>query len=101
MKRTKKFHALRVLDNGVLSMQDDAYSCGIGLIAAIGIILRVIIGTNNYGGTRFNKMFSHDFMEIKNSTDTNHQEDICCFPIGTFQYCLKKVNLVPVCICMS
>jgi hypothetical protein len=39
MKGTKKFPALRVLDNGVLSMQDDAHSCGIGLIAAIGIIL--------------------------------------------------------------
>jgi hypothetical protein len=39
MKGTKKFPALRALDNGVLPLQDDTHSCGIGLIAAIGIIL--------------------------------------------------------------
>jgi hypothetical protein len=62
MKGTIKFPALRVLDNGVLPLQDDAHSCGIGLIVAIGIVLRVIIGTDNYGGTRYNKMFRHDCM---------------------------------------
>jgi hypothetical protein len=39
MKGTKKFPALRLLDIGVLPLQDDAHSCGIVLIAAIGIIL--------------------------------------------------------------
>jgi hypothetical protein len=46
MKGTKTFPAFRVLDNGVLPLQDDAHSCGIGLIAEIGIILCVIIGTD-------------------------------------------------------
>jgi hypothetical protein len=39
MKGTKTFPALRVLDNGVLPMPDDAHGCGIGLKAAVGIIL--------------------------------------------------------------
>ena len=39
MKGTTKFPALRVLDNGVLPLQDDAHSCGIGLKVAIGIVL--------------------------------------------------------------
>jgi hypothetical protein len=39
MKGTKKFLSWRILDNGVLPMQDDTHSCGIGLIAAIKIIL--------------------------------------------------------------
>ena len=62
----------------------DAHNCGIGLIAAIGIILQVIIGTNNDGGTRYNKMFRRDCMEIKGSTDMNLEEEICCLPSGTF-----------------
>jgi hypothetical protein len=62
----------------------DAHNCGIGLIAAIGIILQVIIGTNNDGGTRYNKMFRRDCMEIKDSTDMKLEEDICFCPSGTF-----------------
>jgi hypothetical protein len=84
MKGTKKFPALRLLDIGVLPLQDDAHSCGIGLIAAIGIILRVIIGTDNDSATRYNDMFRRDHMEIKVSTDMKVEEDICCFPSGTF-----------------
>ncbi len=84
MKGTKKFPALWVLDSGVIPLQDDAHSCGNGLIAAIGILLRVIIGTINDGGKRFNKMFRCDCMEIKGSTAMNLEEDICCFPSGTF-----------------
>jgi hypothetical protein len=84
MKGTKKFPALRVLDNGVLPLQDDAHSCGIGIIAAIGIILRVIIGIDNDGGTRYNKMFRRDCMEIKDLTERKSEEDVCCFPSGTF-----------------
>ncbi len=57
MKGTNKFPALRVLDNGILLLQDNAYSCGIGLIAAI-----------NDGGMPFNKMVRCDRMEIKVST---------------------------------
>jgi hypothetical protein len=85
MKDTKKLPALRfLLDNGVLPLQDDAHSCGIGLIAAIGIMLRVIIGTDNDGGTGYNEMFRRDHMEINFSTDTEVDEDICCFPSGAF-----------------
>ncbi len=73
-----------MLDNGVLPMRDDAHSCGIGLIAAIQIILQVIIGTNNDNGKRLNKMFRHYCMEIQVSTDLKLEEDICCFPSGTF-----------------
>ena len=84
MKGTKTFPALSVLDNGILPLQDDAHICSIGLIAAIGIILQVIIGTNNDGGKRYNKMFRCNCMEIKDSTDMNLEEDLCCFPSGTF-----------------
>ncbi len=84
MKGTKTFPALSVLDNGILPLQDDAHICSIGLIAAIGIILQVIIGTNNDGGMRNNKMFRLERMEIKDSTDRKSEEDICCFPSGTF-----------------
>ncbi len=73
-----------MLDSGVLLLQDDTYSFGIGLIAAIGIILQVIIGANNDGGKRYNKMFRCTCMEIKDSTDMNLEEDLCCFPSGTF-----------------
>ncbi len=79
-----------MLDNGVLPLQDDAQSCGIGLIAAIGIMLCVIIGTDNDRGTRYNEMFRRDCMEINFSTDTEVDEDICCFPRGTFPILLKK-----------
>jgi hypothetical protein len=81
---TKKLPALRVLDYSVLPLQDDARSCGIGLIAAIGIILQVIIGTDNDGGTCYNKIFRRDCMEIKVPTDMKLEEEICCFPSETF-----------------
>ena len=84
MKGAKRFPALRVLENGVLPLQNDAISCGIGLIAAIGIILQVIIDTNNDGGTCYNQTFRCNCMEIKVSTDMKLEEDICCFPSGTF-----------------
>ncbi len=83
-KGTKTFSALRVLDNGVHYPQGDAHSCGISLVAAILIILRVIIGTNNDGGTCYNKMFRCDCMEIKVSTAMKVEEDICYFPSGLF-----------------
>jgi hypothetical protein len=85
MKGTKTFPALRVLDIGVLPLQDDAHSCGIiGLLAAIGIILRVISGTDNDCGTHYNKMFRCDCMEIKVSTDMKVEEDTRCYPSETF-----------------
>lgn len=89
MKGTKKFPALRVLDKGVLPLQDDGHSCGVGLIAAIGIILRDIIGTDN-GATRFKEIFRHDCMKIKMSTELKVAEHICCFPMGTFPRLFDK-----------
>ena len=86
---TKKFPSLRLLDIGVLPLQDDAHSCGIGVIAAIGIILRVVIGTENDSAMHYNDMFKRDHMEIKVSTDMKVEEDICCFPSGTFPILFK------------
>jgi hypothetical protein len=92
MKGIKKFPALRVLDNGVLPLQDDTHCCGFGLNAAIGVILRVIIGTDNDSGTRYNKMFRRDGMEIKDSTDRKSEEDKCCFPSGTIPTLFEEVE---------
>jgi hypothetical protein len=89
MKGTEKFPALRVLDDGVLPRQDDDHSCGIGLIAAIAIILRDIIGTDN-GATRYNEMFRRDCMQVVASTDMRVQENICFFPRGTFPRLFKN-----------
>jgi hypothetical protein len=90
MKGSKTFPALRVLENGVLPLQNDDHSCGIGLIAAIAIILRDIIGKDNCG-TDYNKMFSREHMEVKVITDIDddtgieRSEHMCCFPSGTFR----------------
>ena len=92
MQGTEKFPVFRVLNNGVPARY--SYSYGIGLTAAIAIILHDIIGTD-YDGTRFNKIFGCDFMEIKVFT----QKHICCFPKEHSQDCLRSVNWVPVFIC--
>ena len=92
MKCTEKFPAFRVLSNGVPARY--SYSYGIGLTAAIAIILRDIISTD-IDGTCFNKIFGRDLMKIKVFT----VKDICCFPKEHSQDCLRRVNWVPVCIC--
>jgi hypothetical protein len=85
MKGTKEFPALRVLDNGILPLQDDKHSCGIGLIPAVGIILQVFIVTDTDGSTCYNNMFRRDHcMEIKDSSDMNLEKDICCCPSEAF-----------------
>ncbi|KAI2498090.1 hypothetical protein MHU86_16400 [Fragilaria crotonensis] len=89
MKGTNTFPALRVLDNDVLPLQEDGHSCGIGIIAAIAIILRDIIGTQD-GVAAYNEMFRRDRMEIQMSTDVKSKEHICCFPQGIFTKLFKR-----------
>jgi len=91
MKGTNTFPALRVLDNDVLPLQEDGHSCGIGVIAAIAIILRDIIGTQD-GVAAYNEMFRRDRMEIQMSTDVKSKEHICCFPQGIFTKLFKTVD---------
>ncbi|KAI2497454.1 hypothetical protein MHU86_17058 [Fragilaria crotonensis] len=79
-----------VLDNDVLPLQEDGHSCGIGIIAAIAIILRDIIGTQD--GVAYNEMFRRDRMEIQMSTDVKSKEHICCFPQGIFTKLFKRVD---------
>ncbi|KAI2503366.1 hypothetical protein MHU86_11086 [Fragilaria crotonensis] len=93
MKGTNTFPALRVLDNDVLPLQEDGHNCGIGVIAAIAIILRDIIGTYDISvAGAYNQMFRRNRMEIQMSTDVKPEEHTCCFPQGTFTKLFKRVN---------
>jgi hypothetical protein len=92
MRGTEKFPALRVFDNGVLPLQHDGYSCGIDLIAAIAIILRDVIGTDN-GATRLKEIFRRDCMEVGVFTDMKMVEHVCCFSTGTFPKLFDKGGL--------
>jgi hypothetical protein len=75
-------------------LQDIPIAMALALQLQFAIILRDIIGNNN-DGTRFNKIFGRDFMEIKVFTGKH----ICHFPKEHSQDCLRRVNWVPVCIC--
>ncbi len=91
MVGTEKFPALKVLEDGVLPRQTDEYNCGICLVAAIGIILRDVLGKSAVVSeiTRYNKMFDHSSMHVeKSSTEEVEElpeEHMCCFPRGMFQ----------------
>ena len=66
MVGTEKFPALKVLKDAVLPKQKDNYNCGIGFVAAIGIILRDLLGRSTVPEiTRYNKMFDHSSMDVE------------------------------------
>jgi hypothetical protein len=88
MKDTETFPSFRVLNNGVPARIN--YSYGIDLTAAIAIILRDIIGTEN-DGTRFNKIFRCDFY----GNQGFHGEAHLLFSKGIFPRLHKRVNWVP------
>ncbi len=90
MVGTEKFPAIKVLEDGVLRKQKDEYYYGIGLVAAICIILRDVLGRSIVSEiTRYNKMFDHSSMHVKKSSTEEYkelpEEYVCCFPRGTFQ----------------
>jgi hypothetical protein len=66
MVGTEKFPALKVLKDAVLPKQKDNNNCGIGFVAAIGIILRDLLGRSTVPEiTRYNKMFDHSSMDVE------------------------------------
>ncbi len=91
MVSTEKFSALKVLKDGALRKQKDEYNCGIGLVAAIGIILRNFLGRSTVSEiTRYNKMFDHSSMHVKKSSteeevEESPEEYLCCFQRMTFK----------------
>jgi hypothetical protein len=90
MVGTEKFPELKVLEDGVLPKEKDEYNCGIGLVAAIGIILRDLLGRSTVSEiTRYNKVFDHSSMHVEKSStevvEESPEEYVCCFPRGTFQ----------------
>ncbi len=75
MVGSEKFPAIKVLEYGVLPKQKDEYNCGIGLVAAIGIILRDLLGRSTVSEiTRYNKMFDHSSMHVE-KTSTEEVEE--------------------------
>jgi hypothetical protein len=88
IKGTSGFPTLRVMEVGVLPTQCGVgHSCGIGIIAAMGIVFRDIIGNDPNGKEHYNEMFCHDRMEVKISTDVEQdgEEHMCSFPTTAFR----------------
>ena len=76
MVGTEKFPALKVLKDGVLPKQKDEYNCGIGLVAAICIILCDVLGRSTVSEiTRYNKMFDQFSMHVKKSSTEEEVEE--------------------------
>ena len=82
---TKASPALRLHATDVLPSQseDDDYNCGIGVVAAVGIILRDVIGVNLEDDLKFAANFSKKKLLISFCKDT--KEHICSFADATFQ----------------
>ena len=82
---TKAFPALRLHATDVLPSQseDDDYNCGIGVVAAVGIILRDVIGVKLEDDLKFAANFSKKKLLVSFCKDT--KEHICSFADATFQ----------------
>jgi hypothetical protein len=82
---TKAFPSLRLNVEDVLPKQtpEDDYNCGIGVVAAIGIMLHDVIGINQDNNFKFVTIFSTKTLNISFYNKT--QEYICSFSEDTFQ----------------
>jgi hypothetical protein len=82
---TKAFPSLRLTVVDVLPKQtsEDEYNCGIGAVAAIGIMLRDVIGINQDDNIKFATIFSQKALIVSFCKTTG--EYVCSFPEDTFQ----------------
>jgi hypothetical protein len=62
---------------------EDDYNCGIGAVAAIGIVLRDVIGINQDDDFKFATIFSQKALIVSMCKTTG--EYMCSFPEDTFQ----------------
>jgi hypothetical protein len=82
---TKAYPLLQFKVEDVLPKQtpEDDYNCGIGAVAAIGIILRDVIGINQDNNFKFATIFSKKALIASICKTTG--EYVCSFPEDTFQ----------------
>jgi hypothetical protein len=82
---TKAFSSLRLNMEDVLPQQtiEDDYNCGIGVVAAVGNMLRDVIGVNQDDNFNFVTIFSMKTLIVSFYKKT--KEYICLFPEDTFQ----------------
>ena len=90
MVGTNEFPSIRVLDDGVLPLQVDAFSCAIGLVAGIAIVLRQVIGRSTPEElSDYNRMFLRSVMNVitvpYKRGKVNVDEHACFFPRGLFK----------------
>jgi hypothetical protein len=82
---TKAFPLRRLNVEDVLPKQtpDDDYNCGISAVAAIGIMLRDVVGINQDDNFKFATIFSKKALIISICNTTG--EYVCSSPEDTFQ----------------
>jgi hypothetical protein len=82
---TKAFPLLQLNVEDVFSQQtpEDDYNCGIGVVAAIGIMLYDVIGVNQDNNLKFVTIFSKKTLIVSFCKKT--VEYVCSFPEDTFQ----------------
>jgi hypothetical protein len=82
---TKAFPLLQINVEAVFSQQtpEDDYNCGIGVVAAIGIMLHNVIGVNQDNSLKFVTIFSKKTLIVSFCKKT--EEYVCLFPEYTFQ----------------
>ncbi len=59
------------------------YNCGIGVVAAVRIMLRDVIGINQDNNFKFATIFSKKTLIVSFCKET--KESVCLFPEDTFQ----------------
>ena len=90
---TRNFPSLRLRDLGHLPLQEDGYNCGVGVVAAIGIMLRNCIKTDNNQVSLFEAGFKRqkDMVFLK---DEETKEFYFMFPEDFFQPLPTQADLV-------
>ena len=63
-KGTKVFPHLQFDKTDSLPLQQDGYNCGVGVVAAVGIILRDIIGSTLESENRFYNIFEQSKLSL-------------------------------------
>ncbi len=100
----KAFPSLRLNVKDVLPQQtpEDDYNCGIGVVAAVGIILRDVIGVNQDDNLKFVTIFSKKTL-ISPSARRPKNKFVhflrilskCCHPLRRCQFLERLNNLAP------
>jgi hypothetical protein len=82
---TKAFPSLQLsVEDGLPKQKsEDDYNCGIGVVAAIGIMLHDVIGTNQDDNLKFVTIFSKKMLNVFLCRKT--EEYVCSFPEDSFQ----------------